>query len=96
MKIIGVSIMAIALLVAPGARAVTLEFSKVSCGEFIKQDATTIGNLMMWLGGYYMGDEDDPVIDFDKLTKEGEELAKYCAAHPDAKLSDAADEVMGK
>jgi hypothetical protein len=96
MKILGASIVAIALLVAPGAQAVTLEFSKVSCGEFIKQDATTIGNLMMWLGGYYMGDEDDPVIDFDKLTKEGEELAKYCAAHPDAKLSDAADEVMGK
>jgi hypothetical protein len=96
MKIVGASILAIALLAAPGAQAATFEFSKLSCGEFIKQDAATIGNLMMWLGGYYMGDDDDPVIDFDKLSKEGEALGKYCATHPDAKLSDAADEVMGK
>ena len=82
--------------VARATQAATFEFSKLSCGEFIKQDPATIGNLMMWLGGYYMGDEDDPIIDFDKLGKQGEELGKYCATHPDAKLSDAAEEVMAK
>jgi acid stress chaperone HdeB len=96
MKIVRISFAVVALLCAPAARADTLEFSKVTCEEFVKADPATIGNLMMWLGGYYMGDEDDPVIDFDKLKKQGGELGKYCAENPTAKLSDAAEKIMGK
>jgi len=91
------AIMAAALVVGPTTVwGQTLELTKVSCGDFIKSDQATIGNLMMWLAGYYMGNDDDPIIDFDKLSKEGKELGTYCAANPNEKLSDAAEKIMGK
>lgn len=96
MTFVRILLAATALLMASAAQAQTFEFSKVTCAEFVKFDQATIANLMMWLGGYYMGDDDDPIIDFDKLRKQGEALGKYCAANPSAKLSDAAEEAMGK
>ena len=96
MKIAWMAIAAAALLWTPSVQAQALKLSKITCEEFIKSDKDIIGNLMMWLGGFYMGNNDDAVIDFDKLAKQGKELGKFCAENPTAKLSKAAEKIMGE
>ncbi|HEY8871687.1 MAG TPA: HdeA/HdeB family chaperone [Stellaceae bacterium] len=96
MKIAWMAIAAAALLWTPSVQAQALKLSKITCEEFIKSDKDVIGSLMMWLGGFYMGNNDDAVIDFDKLAKQGKKLGKFCAENPAAKLSKAAEKIMGE
>lgn len=96
MKFAWIAIATVGLLWAPNGQAQVLKLSTITCEEFIKTDKEVIANLLMWLGGYYMGNNDDAVIDFDKLGKDGAELGKYCAENPKTKLSKAAEKIMGK
>ena len=91
-----IAIAVASLLWAPTVQAQAVKLSTITCEEFIKSDKAVIGNLMMWLGGYYMGNNDDAVIDFDKLAKQGGALGKYCAENQEAKLSKAAEKIMGE
>ena len=54
----------------------------------------TIGLLLMWLHGYLNDDDSPPVIDFDKITKDGEKLAAYCATRPTDGLMTSAEQVL--
>ena len=96
MKIAWMAIVSAALLWTPPVQAQSLKLSKITCEEFVSADKDTIGNLMMWLGGFYMGNNDDAVIDFDKMAKQGKELGKFCAENPKSKLSKAAEKIMGE
>jgi acid stress chaperone HdeB len=81
---------------APAARADVFDMNKVSCQDFYKSDDNTVTKLVFWLSGYYMGENDDAIIDLDKLTQRGAALVAYCTQHPATSLSDAAEKVMGK
>ena len=96
MKIAWLAMASVALLWISPVQAQVLKLSAITCEEFIKTDKEVIGNLLMWLGGYYMGNNDDAVIDFDKMAKDGGALGKYCAENPKTKLSKAAEKIMGK
>jgi acid stress chaperone HdeB len=96
MKIAQAAVAATLLLWIPTVQAQTLKLATITCDDFIKADKEVIGNLMMWLGGYYMGNNDDAIIDFDKLAKDGKSHGKYCAENPEAKLSKAAEKIMGE
>ena len=37
---------------------------------------------MAWLSGYYTGEDDEAVIDFDKIAADGQKLSAYCAQTP--------------
>jgi hypothetical protein len=51
---------------------------------------------MMWLDGYFSGEDDPAVIDFDQMRQKGEKLGEYCARNPTHGLLTAAEAVMGK
>ncbi len=78
----------------PGRRRSTS--CKVTCGDFAKSDSQSLTNVSLWLSGYYMGEDDDAVIDFDRVNKMGNALVQYCAANPKEPVSDAAEKLMGK
>jgi acid stress chaperone HdeB len=96
MNIVRAAAAAAVLLWIPTVHAQKLKLADITCNDFVKADKEIIGNLMMWLGGYYMGNNDDAVIDFDKMAKDGGKLGKYCAENPTAKLSKAAEKIMGE
>ncbi|MDQ0469587.1 HdeA/HdeB family chaperone [Labrys wisconsinensis] len=85
-----------AILAASAAGAATLDLRKVTCGDFAKSDSQSLTNVSLWLSGYYMGEDDDAVIDFDRVNKMGNALVQYCAANPKEPVSDAAEKLMGK
>jgi acid stress chaperone HdeB len=93
------ALMFLALISASGmsdARADTLDLRKVGCGDFAETDGTSKTNIAIWLNGYYMGENDEAIIDWDKVNNLGNALIKYCAANPKKTLSNAAETLMGK
>jgi acid stress chaperone HdeB len=90
---------ALALLAAIAATPVSaqkIDISTIKCEEFVKSGKDTIGNLMMWLSGYYSGEDDEAIIDFDKMAADGEKLGKLCAQNPALGLLTAAERIMSK
>jgi acid stress chaperone HdeB len=57
----------LALFAATPASAQKIDVSTIKCEEFIKSGKDSIGNIMMWLSGYYSGEDDEAIIDFDKM-----------------------------
>ena len=50
----------------------SLTWRPSNAGDFIKYNKETVGNLIVWLSGYYTGDDDEAVIDFDKIAADGQ------------------------
>ena len=88
-------LIAAALFAAP-ASAQVVDLSVITCKEFLDSGKESIGYIMMWLDGYYTGEDDPAVVDFDKMKKAGEKLGEYCAKNPAHGLLTAAEEVMWK
>jgi hypothetical protein len=71
--------------------------SAIQAGEsFAKAGSADETTVAVWRNGYDMGNDDEAVIDFNKVNAQGNALIKYCADHPSEKLSDAAEGIMGK
>jgi acid stress chaperone HdeB len=84
------------MLCIASARADTLDLRTLNCGDFAKADSHDKTTVAVWLNGYYMGNDDDAIIDFDKVNNLGNALVKYCADHATMSVADAAEKVLGK
>jgi acid stress chaperone HdeB len=89
------ALIAVTLLPTPAAPQV-VDLSTIRCKEFLDSGKETIAYLMMWLDGYFTGEDDPAVVDFNQMKKKGEQLGAYCAKNPTHGLLTAAEEVMGK
>lgn len=99
MKILNSAALIAGLFTAGSALAAdeaTVDMTKLTCKQFSAYDKDNAGTIMMWLEGYYTGDDDDAVIDFGKMAGDMTKLLVYCEAHPDDDIISAADEVMGE
>lgn len=65
------------------AQAQVVDVSKTSCKELLTSGKDAIVIVWAWLYGYYADQDADPVIDFAKLTSQGQKLAEGCKAAPD-------------
>ena len=64
-----------ALMSAAPAAAQKLDVATIKCEDFVKSPKDTIGNLLMWLSGYYPGEDDDAVIDSTRWRPTGRSSA---------------------
>ena len=83
----------LALFAASLASAQKIDVATIKCGDFIKYNKETVDNLIMWLSGYYTGEDDETVIDFDRIAADGQKLSAYCAQNPRASLLTAAKSI---
>ena len=97
MKAVQALAITIALLVCtPAAHAQRLDLSKVTCKEFLESGMEVIMISLSWLYGYYSDQDADPIIDFEKLTAQGQRLAGYCKDHPNTDVITAAEPIYDK
>lgn len=73
-----------------------LDLNTVKCQEWINGTEESIGYTMAWMDGYYMGEDDAPVINFDNMKRKATKLAKYCEQNPNLGLGTAAEQLFGK
>jgi len=85
----------LALGLAP-ARAEKIDLSTMTCKQFLAKDKDEIGIILTWLDAYYKEEDDPPVIDTEKFTKNAGKLGAYCATNPTIGLITAADHLFGK
>jgi acid stress chaperone HdeB len=83
-----------ALVAASTASAQDLDFSKIKCKDFISAPKDQIATILTWLEGYYTKENAPPILYVDKVMKDAQKLAEYCAAHGDDDIIKAADTVM--
>lgn len=95
MKIAGAVCLAIALAAATPATAQKIDLNSLTCKEFVDGPTEKISYILMWLAGYFMDEDDPPVIDFDAMKETAKKLGAYCAENPHASVMAAAEEVMG-
>ena len=81
---------------AAPAGAETIDLSTWTCRKFQAASKDEVGIVLAWLDGYYRNDNDPPVIDTDQFAVSGKKLSQYCAAHPEAGLITAADDLFAK
>jgi acid stress chaperone HdeB len=94
---------AVNLLVTPPAltfsktRNQTLDFGAITCGEFLKERASSPAEdanlILMWLDGYSRGVSGGTVLNWKDIEKFSADLAAYCTQKPDASVLDAAEAV---
>jgi acid stress chaperone HdeB len=99
MKPFYATILAAALLLTASpllAEDSKIDMKKLSCKQFSGYDKDNMSIIMMWLEGYYTGDDEDPVIDFGKMAGDTAHLLVYCGDHPDDDIITAAEDVLGK
>jgi len=84
------------MLATTPAAATMIDLSTWTCKKFQAADKEDIGVILAWLDGYYRDEDDPPVIDTDKFVANAKKLGEYCAAHPDAGLITATDELFSK
>jgi acid stress chaperone HdeB len=79
------------------AKHENIEFSRISCGEFIRdiiqssdEDAAAV---MLWIDGYLSGISGDTVLNWKSMENYTERLVGYCMDNKRAKLLDAARKV---
>lgn len=84
------------LMVGAPAHAQVLDLSTIKCKDFVSSSKENVGVILSWLNGYYRDEDDPPIIDFAKMTKDAERLGAYCGKNPEVGLITAADSLFDK
>lgn len=86
-----------ALGAVPDARAqVTIDFSKITCEQFIGYKIINPTQLAMWLSGYYNGQRGNTIIDTETLAAQTSQLQDYCLRNAKVPIMQAIDKMFHK
>ena len=96
MRLAFAALIAIALLLPDPACAQVVDLSTIKCKDFLDSSKETVAYIMTWLDGYFTGEDDPAVVDFDEMKRKSARLGAYCARNPAHGLMTAAEEVMEK
>ncbi|MBK6744079.1 MAG: hypothetical protein IPG66_14355 [Hydrogenophilales bacterium] len=82
---------------AKHSRTENVDFSRITCGEFIEEivtaDEDATASVLLWIDGYLSGISGDTLLDWKSLENYTGRLVEHCASHKKAKLLDAARKV---
>ncbi len=88
---IAAGIVAVMVFSSLPAQADQIDCSKLTCSQFMAlSKKMKSGTTMIWLEGYYTSQDASPILDTDKISTDGTNLANYCVKNPDSGFIDAA------
>jgi hypothetical protein len=83
---------ALALVAVPAAHAqVAIDFSKITCEQFIGYKIINPNEIAMWLSGYYNAQRGNTIIDTETLAAQKSKLQEYCLRNLKAPVMGAID-----
>jgi acid stress chaperone HdeB len=94
--LIAQALIAAAMFAAPPAHAQVVDMSTLKCEEFLKSGKDAIAYIVIWLDGYYTGEDDPATMDFGALAAQIDKYGAYCTKNPSKTMTNAADEILGK
>jgi hypothetical protein len=81
---------------SPTQAQVTIDFSKITCDQFIGYKVINPTQLAMWLSGYYNGQRGNTIIDTQTLSAQTSQLQDYCLRNPKVPIMQAIDLLFHK
>ncbi|WP_316176774.1 MULTISPECIES: HdeA/HdeB family chaperone [unclassified Bradyrhizobium] len=97
MKSVVATLFAAALMLSSApASAVVLDLSTMSCKQFVESGDDGIKMVLIWLDGWYKGDQDEAIFDTEIFVENAKKFGKYCAEHPTVSIVTAAEKILGK
>jgi HdeA/HdeB family len=79
----------------PAQAQVTVDVSKITCEQYLKDEITFSQNVVMWLSGYYNGKRNNTIIERTALKKDEAKVNQYCYQHRETTVMDAVKNVLG-
>ena len=92
-RLLAASLAISAFVLSVPAQAQVVDLSKTSCKEFLASGKDGIALIWAWLYGYYSDQDADPIVDFGKLTSQGQKLAEQCAKTPEKDIISIAEPI---
>jgi acid stress chaperone HdeB len=93
--ILGVTF-ALILEPVPVAQAqVTLDVSKLTCGQFSSYKIATAEKIAMWLSGFHNGKRGNTSLDTHGLIGNAKKLRNYCIQNSETLVMSAVETVLG-
>lgn len=93
--ILGVAL-ALALEPMPVAQAqVTLDVSKLTCGQLLSYKFTIAEKIGAWASGYHSGKRGSTSLDTHRLVENAKKLRNYCIRNNQTLVMDAIETVLG-
>jgi acid stress chaperone HdeB len=74
---------------------VTIDVSKITCGQFVEYKIADPGRIAVWISGYNHGIRGDPILDQQKMLQITNIVEEYCFRHPQALVMKAVDDILG-
>ena len=70
---------------------VTIDVSKITCGQYTSNQVSDLRSVSIWLSGFYAGRRNNPIIETKALEDLADRLTQYCSSHRDMKLMQAVE-----
>jgi acid stress chaperone HdeB len=96
MKIFAALFVGCCLFLTGPARAEVIDFSKITCKEFFDTHKGDVSPFLAWLNGFSREENGAPIFDTTAFAAETKKFTAYCAAHPTASMTTAADETFAE
>jgi|SRR5271166_5147382 len=85
----------LALVAVPVAQAqVTIDFSKITCDQFLGYKIINPDEIAMWLSGYYNAQRGNAILDTETLAAQKRELQDYCLRNAQVPVMQAIDKLF--
>jgi acid stress chaperone HdeB len=72
----------------------TVDFTKITCRQFVIGKFARPKSIAYWLSGYYNGKNSNTVIDIRGMEQNVSKLEAYCRKNHDMAVMDAAKNVL--
>jgi hypothetical protein len=79
----------------PAHAQVTLDVTKITCGQFVAYKITNPDFIAVWISGYFHGARGEMVVDTQQLVANAKKLENYCLKNPEVLVMKAV-ETLGK
>jgi acid stress chaperone HdeB len=87
----------LALFAAPRAQAqTTIDFSKITCEQFLTFKVTDPNFIALWLSGYYNGKRDNTIVEVQSLKANAEKVKHYCFVNSKQTVMQAVENIFGE
>jgi acid stress chaperone HdeB len=85
----------VGICLSSASAQVTMDVSKVTCGQFVTGEVANTRFISIWLYGYYNGTRKNTVIDVVAVQEFEQGLIHYCLSNTAMPISEASNNLLG-
>jgi hypothetical protein len=73
-----------------------IDLNGTTCKQFLEMPRDNKVIVVAWLQAYHLDENDEPIVDFDKVQADILRLSERCDTRPELDLMTVAEDLLGK